>query len=615
MGRGISNSRSSPASESRLSAGGLSLRHLVQAIAEGEESVERDEVLVFEDGVDSAGELLMDALAVGGFLSGAGKRSTISLGEALGLPAAASSVPSEARVESKSWVAEVILAKGSIIFCQESLRAAAGISPWRARICQRPMLAWRAPRVFPRRAWLEILSIESATVTKRVAESSVRSGNSEKTRYQLLNCENLAGEQADGLGRELTAGGASAVDLAHGEVDLERADVGDDAREGDHGVEQLFGVIEVVVFVPVMDGLRIGLLAQDLFPDVEISGDVGIAVGLPLEAGEEDEEVGGLAEDAAGRGGFKIVSAEVAVEALQTPFIGEVFALRFGDARENVVVGGEPSVVFGEQVNDEFTGIVGAGSGEIFPGDGSPGSAGDDDAIGANGYLAAVEVEGGGVGEEPAEAGRAQQGLPGLGVGLGYRPIEAGDGGIVDDLVDDVDVAFFLSGAEGGPIVLVKHDGDTGGGVGIVERNAFLEGFFKLGERKAGVDGEKGAFGIGGFEEEVFCAAAFAQAIAEDLDEGAGVVAAGDVNGVGRSGEDLKLSGLLDVAIEQEEELGGGSALVALQVDVAGDEGEHIGGSDLLADGGHAQKRSQRSGDGGGFDRGGRCGRGRGGKA
>jgi len=95
------------------------------------------------------------------------------------------------RVESKSCVEEEILAKGAIIFFHDVFKSAVGISPWRARISHSPMLAWKAPRVFPRSASFEILSIEPATVTKFVADSSLKPGNSEKTRYQLLNCEYL----------------------------------------------------------------------------------------------------------------------------------------------------------------------------------------------------------------------------------------------------------------------------------------------------------------------------------------------------------------------------------------------------------------------------------------
>src|SRR6202043_1121903 len=57
------------AGEREHPVGGLSLRHLIQAIAEREEGVERDQMLVFKYGTDSSSEFLMDALAIGGVLT------------------------------------------------------------------------------------------------------------------------------------------------------------------------------------------------------------------------------------------------------------------------------------------------------------------------------------------------------------------------------------------------------------------------------------------------------------------------------------------------------------------------------------------------------------------
>ena len=59
-----------------------------------------------------------------------------------------------------------MLAKGLIMLCQESSSPALEIWPWRAKICQSPMLAWKIPMALPRRMWLGILSIASATFTK-----------------------------------------------------------------------------------------------------------------------------------------------------------------------------------------------------------------------------------------------------------------------------------------------------------------------------------------------------------------------------------------------------------------------------------------------------------------
>ena len=115
----------------------------------------------------------------------------------------------------------------------------------------------------------------------------------------------MAGEEADGFRREAVAGSAAVVDLAHGEIDLQGADIGDDAREGDHGIEQLLGMFQVagMPLVPLVDGLGVGFLMDDIAPDFKVSGDMGLAVGFPFETSEKDEEIRSLTEDSAcGRG-------------------------------------------------------------------------------------------------------------------------------------------------------------------------------------------------------------------------------------------------------------------------------------------------------------------------
>jgi len=62
------------AGEREHPVGGLSLGHLIQAIAKSEEGVERDQMLVFEHGMNSSSQLLMDALAIGGVLTGASEQ-------------------------------------------------------------------------------------------------------------------------------------------------------------------------------------------------------------------------------------------------------------------------------------------------------------------------------------------------------------------------------------------------------------------------------------------------------------------------------------------------------------------------------------------------------------
>ena len=194
---------------------------------------------------------------------------------------------------------------------------------------------------------------------------------------------------------------------------------------------------------------------------------------------------GGLAEDSAGGRRLEVGAAEVVVEALQAAVFEEVLALGLVDAGEDIEVDGEPAVVFGEEMGDELTGVVGAGAGEISPGDLRPGATGDEDAAVADGDLAAVEVERGGVGEEPPEPRRADEGGAGFGIVFRESPVEAGDLGIVDEEIEEVSVTFFLAGCEDEPVALSEEDGDARGGIGVGERGALLERFFEVGEGKA----------------------------------------------------------------------------------------------------------------------------------
>src|SRR5215469_5663849 len=115
----------------------------------------------------------------------------ISSCEAVTFPVAAHKTCSnELRPAVKSCAEEENFVYGLSTSCQEELSRARSISPCRARICHSPTLAWKVPMELPRRAWSEILLMASAAYRKRVMESSLSSGNSEKIRYWLLNSEN-----------------------------------------------------------------------------------------------------------------------------------------------------------------------------------------------------------------------------------------------------------------------------------------------------------------------------------------------------------------------------------------------------------------------------------------
>ncbi len=551
--------------------GGLSLLHVGEAIAEGGESVEGDEMLIFKHGADSAGQLLVDSLTVGGVLTRAGKEIDDSAGRGVGLAAGCEEL-------AKGLAGGVEELGGGGDFDKRIHHLLPGVIEGGGGDLS--LTGENLPEADVGLEGSEGVAAEgfvgdfvdgAGYADEAGCGFAAEIGEFGEDEIPVIELRELAGEQADCFWRETFFGGAAVVDLAHGEVDLEGAGVSDDSGKGDHGVEKLFRSFEITItLVPLVDGLRIGLLMEDVAPCLEVSGNVGLTVGFPFEASKEDEQLGSLTEDSAGGRRKEVGSAEVVVEALEASVFEEVLALGVADAGEDVEVDGQPAIVFGEEVGDELTWVFGAGSGEIFPTDLGPGTSGNDDAVVTNGDLAAVEVESSGVGKEASESRRSDQGGSGFGVVFGESPVEASDEGIVDEEIDEAGVAFFLARAEGDPVALVKEHRDARGWIGIGERHSLLECLLEIGERESGVDGEEGSFGICGFEEEVFLSACFAQAIAEDLNEGAGVVAVSDAEGLRRAGEDLKLACLLDVAIDQTEVLGGSVALVALHEDIAG---------------------------------------------
>src|ERR1700733_953680 len=66
--------------------GGLSLFHVTEAIAQRDEGVERDEVLIYKHSTNSSGQFLMDSLAVGCDLGRACEKIDDGAGRGVGLP-------------------------------------------------------------------------------------------------------------------------------------------------------------------------------------------------------------------------------------------------------------------------------------------------------------------------------------------------------------------------------------------------------------------------------------------------------------------------------------------------------------------------------------------------
>ncbi len=80
-------------------------------------------------------------------------------------------------------------------------------------------------------------------------------------------------------------------------------------------------------------------------------------------------------------------------------------------------------------------------------------------------------------------------------------------------------------------------------------------------------------------------------AIAEDLDQGADIGAAHNIDRCAGARENLQFPGLLDVTVQQDQEFGWLLLAVPLHEDVARQQRQNLVGRDLLADSGHSQKR------------------------
>ena len=170
-------------------AGMCAFDHRAKAVAEREERIQGDHALIVEHRADPAGKLKPYLLA---FCASSARglravRPVRSASRPACLRRRLIVLQEKLRAESKSWVEEKTLKKGSITFRSEASNCAFGISPWRASTCHRPMLAWKAPNAFARRERLTTRSIPSDAFTNSAMDASVRSGNSVKTRYQLLS--------------------------------------------------------------------------------------------------------------------------------------------------------------------------------------------------------------------------------------------------------------------------------------------------------------------------------------------------------------------------------------------------------------------------------------------
>ena len=111
------------------------------------------------------------------------------------------------------------------------------------------------------------------------------------------------------------------------------------------------------------------------------------------------------------------------------------------------------------------------------------------------------------------------------------------------------------------------------------KRLAALQGLLEFGERKSGIDGQKGAFRIGGLEGGILTAAA--QPVAKNIQQGPGLVATGNSNDPFRPRQGDQFPGLFHIPFQQDQKLRGPARLVLAPLitfnrDVARQQRQHF---------------------------------------
>ena len=96
--------------------------------------------------------------------------------------------------------------------------------------------------------------------------------------------------------------------------------------------------------------LALRMIDEQILPDVEAAGQVRLAVRIQAQPRGQQQHVGIGAEHRTRRAGTGDAAANGRVEALQPLRIGEVILHRTVDARQRVVIAGQPAVVAGPAV-------------------------------------------------------------------------------------------------------------------------------------------------------------------------------------------------------------------------------------------------------------------------
>ena len=133
------------------------------------------------------------------------------------------------------------------------------------------------------------------------------------------------GEQTHRLRGQALIGGASAIDFAQHQVNLQRPIFCKVAGEGHQSFYQLLGIIPVAGPPrPLAASLGATVVPKDGFPAFHITGNVGLTVGVQLQAGHKQRETRIGTKHRLGRAGDDLLSPERLVKALQAARLGKV---------------------------------------------------------------------------------------------------------------------------------------------------------------------------------------------------------------------------------------------------------------------------------------------------
>src|SRR6266705_4392364 len=188
-----------------------------------------------------------------------------------------------------------------------------------------------------------------------------------KDQILIAELRELVSQQEDRLGTEPFFRRPSAVQFSQRQIDLQRSLVCLRSRNGEHSLRQLLGIGPVAgTLSPFTNNLGIAFLAKDFFPYLQISGNVWVAVGLPLKASYQKQEAWSRTKRRPG-GVRNVGCAKRLVETPQAVRFDEVHLLTLIDTREGVKISRQPALIFRAQLGNDFCGRRWTRSHQILP--------------------------------------------------------------------------------------------------------------------------------------------------------------------------------------------------------------------------------------------------------